>query len=465
MRDEAAPGRAGAVLRWGFAATVVLSLAVAGISITQVQRARQEVRDLAREADRTTFLVGEVGRHITQLRAAALDRILIPKDAAQLDEDFAAVASALDDALANLEPLLAPEEQKRWSRFLPLLAHYRRHVDGALAFVAEGHVERAQTVLLEQVNPLALQLQGKLDELVWLNEDESAHLLAAADGRLATVALSETVLGGVLLVGLVAIWWSVMVVLARQQCALGEYVGRIEASNRDLDAFAGRIAHDLRNAISPVGFAAAALRQAAGRPDAIARVARQLDGTVQRTRGLLDGLLAFSRAGQGPLPAGSARVTPAVENALEETAALAARVDAAVETRLCDAEVACAPGLLHLVAANLIGNALKFLDHRPLRRVRITSRVVDATWCELAVDDTGPGIPRASVPHIFEPFYRVPETGVHGTGIGLATVDRIVRGHGGTIQVESELGSGTMVVVRLPLAYRPPAGESDSRIA
>jgi two-component system sensor histidine kinase PilS (NtrC family) len=66
---------------------------------------------------------------------------------------------------------------------------------------------------------------------------------------------------------------------------------------------------------------------------------------------------------------------------------------------------------------------------------------------ELSITDDGPGIPKESLPHIFDPFFT---TKKKGTGLGLATCVNIVTEHGGTIDVESEPGSGTRLVVRLP---------------
>jgi signal transduction histidine kinase len=68
---------------------------------------------------------------------------------------------------------------------------------------------------------------------------------------------------------------------------------------------------------------------------------------------------------------------------------------------------------------------------------------------ELRFADTGVGIPRDSVGRIFEPFFT---TKTAGTGLGLATVYRIVEAHEGTIHVQSEPGKGTVFVIRIPLS-------------
>jgi len=69
---------------------------------------------------------------------------------------------------------------------------------------------------------------------------------------------------------------------------------------------------------------------------------------------------------------------------------------------------------------------------------------------QVQVADTGPGIPASKLTKIFDPFYTTKAQG-EGTGLGLAISLEIVKKHGGTIQVKSEVGKGTEVIVTLPL--------------
>jgi signal transduction histidine kinase len=74
---------------------------------------------------------------------------------------------------------------------------------------------------------------------------------------------------------------------------------------------------------------------------------------------------------------------------------------------------------------------------------------------EIAVADRGPGIPADEIAHIFDPFFRgrqAIQDQVHGTGLGLNLVKRIVEAHGGSLRVESSPGQGAKFVVRLPAA-------------
>ncbi len=101
------------------------------------------------------------------------------------------------------------------------------------------------------------------------------------------------------------------------------------------------------------------------------------------------------------------------------------------------------------IVLNLVSNAFKFTLEGTIE----VSLQAHEGAVELRVSDTGIGIPREEMPHIFERFHRVPGSGarsMEGTGIGLALVQELVRLHGGTIRVESVLGSGSRFIVRVP---------------
>ncbi len=103
------------------------------------------------------------------------------------------------------------------------------------------------------------------------------------------------------------------------------------------------------------------------------------------------------------------------------------------------------------VVINLIDNAAQALGEMPPSggplRIAVKSAVVDGAL-ELSVADTGPGIPPENMARIFEPLF---STKSFGAGLGLSTVKQIVVQHGGTIDIDSELGRGTQVTIRLPI--------------
>lgn len=106
---------------------------------------------------------------------------------------------------------------------------------------------------------------------------------------------------------------------------------------------------------------------------------------------------------------------------------------------------------LHQVLANLLDNALK---HTPSGgAVTLRAHAGDG-WIEISVEDTGAGIPREDLPHIFQRFYRADKARsreLGGTGLGLAIVKHIAQAHGGSVRAESEWGRGTKITLRFPI--------------
>jgi signal transduction histidine kinase len=103
---------------------------------------------------------------------------------------------------------------------------------------------------------------------------------------------------------------------------------------------------------------------------------------------------------------------------------------------------------LKQVVLNLVSNAIKY--NCPNGSVTLMASMSDRDWT-LSVRDTGLGIPEKALPHLFEKFYRVRayEGKASGTGLGLSICKQIVSGHGGSIEVESKLGKGTVFIVHL----------------
>ena len=105
---------------------------------------------------------------------------------------------------------------------------------------------------------------------------------------------------------------------------------------------------------------------------------------------------------------------------------------------------------MHQVVGNLLTNAAR--HGRPGDSVTMTV-CTDASEAVLEVSDTGPGIPAEEVPHVFDRFWRGGDpTRAPGTGLGLPVARALVEGHGGRIDLASEVGVGTTVTIRLALA-------------
>ncbi|MDA8412807.1 MAG: PAS domain S-box protein [Desulfobacteraceae bacterium] len=109
----------------------------------------------------------------------------------------------------------------------------------------------------------------------------------------------------------------------------------------------------------------------------------------------------------------------------------------------------CYPQKLHQVFVNLLVNAAHAIEGRGTIRVKTFSEGGNIVVC---ISDTGKGITPENLPRIFEPFFTTKEVG-KGTGLGLSISYDIIKKHGGVMSIESELGKGTTVTVRLPLNH------------
>jgi signal transduction histidine kinase len=108
---------------------------------------------------------------------------------------------------------------------------------------------------------------------------------------------------------------------------------------------------------------------------------------------------------------------------------------------------------LHQVFLNLFLNAVDAMPHGGTLTVRATA-AEEAGFVAIRVTDEGAGIPEHILDNIFDPFFTTKATG-KGTGLGLSVSLGIVRQHGGHIHVESKVGRGTTVTVRLPVSIVP----------
>ncbi|HMG54545.1 MAG TPA: ATP-binding protein [Kofleriaceae bacterium] len=163
----------------------------------------------------------------------------------------------------------------------------------------------------------------------------------------------------------------------------------------------------------------------------------------------------------GPREASAIDLPRALQNALEVTAA-AYRYVADVDTQFATTPpVVCFGSDLNQVFLNLIVNAAHAIEDKQAGRGRLGVRTrVDGDQVEIAISDTGAGIPEAHRERVFDAFFTTKEVG-RGTGQGLAISRSIVVDrHGGTLTFDSQVGIGTTFYIRIPLAGPRPQARS-----
>jgi signal transduction histidine kinase len=210
---------------------------------------------------------------------------------------------------------------------------------------------------------------------------------------------------------------------------------------------ARRLAHEVKNPLTPVAMSVETLREAwaRARPD-FAEIfdegTRAIGEEVRRLVRIVDEFGRFAR-----LPAPDPRPIAAEELlapllALYPEAAGGVRVDRDVGPGLPRVNVD--RDQLLQVLHNLLRNAIEAVGARGT--VRVAARR-DGEALEVAISDDGPGIRPEDLAHLFEPYFTTKQA---GTGLGLAVADRIVKEHGGRIDVASRIGEGATFTVRLP---------------
>lgn len=227
-------------------------------------------------------------------------------------------------------------------------------------------------------------------------------------------------------------------------------VEELERKNRELEAFSYSVSHDLRAPLRAIeGFSEILVADYAPVLDATARgYIDRVVTSARRMTELIDDLLSLSRLGRAEL-----------RKQAFDLSALAQEVIADLRAREPDRTVECvvepelgAEGdvrLVRVVLENLLGNAWKFTAKQPAARIELSGRREDGRTI-FFVHDNGAGFDMKYAAKLFGPFQRLHSAKEFaGTGIGLATVHRIVERHGGRVWAEGEVGQGATIFFTL----------------
>jgi signal transduction histidine kinase len=329
-------------------------------------------------------------------------------------------------------------------------------LDGATARALDQtdaqHDSSARQALHGGFQPVLLQTSTDFASLKALN---ARYASTAADAVLRTRRQAILVAVGFGGLGvLVAALATILVIrlLDFRARLINEHTEMLGARASELEAFAGRVAHDLRNPLSAVALRVLAASRRAGvdskLQEDLDKVARQ----VQRMNDIIDGLLEFARAGATPARDAAADLGDVLEETVADLRPAAATAGATLVVEdFPPTRVACTPGALTSVLSNLVGNAVKYIgDGRDPER-RIAVRVREAREAvRIEVEDNGPGLPPGAEQRVFEPFLRVNPSNKPGIGLGLATVKKIVEAYRGRTGVDSRPGRGSTFWFELP---------------
>jgi two-component system, OmpR family, sensor kinase len=444
--------------------TVAFTIIAAGIllgtlsMLIQIRALQTNARDIVENMLTSVRLVGELRSSLERRRILVDDHIFAsqPDERASIETELGAVDAEFAAASRAYDPWARlAEERATWDRTRVDLAALDRPIARALTLSRmnrDGEARREMQLVRGQFD----DVERDLDHLISINDRGASATLSRFSMIRMRLMLTLLAMG---LAGLIA-----TVLVGRR--AAGQVARReektlatqrvLEARNRELDAFAGRVAHDIRGPLTAVSLAAERLAITAPPETAIGGALRR---SLHRMETLVDDLLTLARVES---QAGGRCDPAAVVAQVQED--LGARIEAekaTVRVSVCHAQVSCSEGLLRQALTNLVENAVKYRRPEATPEVEIWGATAAGGY-DLRVSDNGMGMSREDADRACEPFYRAPQTqGVPGTGLGLSIVKRVAQANGGALSLHTQLGRGSTFVVHLPLAEHPHPAEPD----
>jgi signal transduction histidine kinase len=271
------------------------------------------------------------------------------------------------------------------------------------------------------------------DDVEWLVRNESVPdgIVISASGRPLRDSSGK-------IIGAVSVFRDVSM-RKRYETELQQAIDQTVAANRELESFSYSVAHDLRAPLRAIdGFSQALLEDYAAKLDEHGRdYLNRVRGAAQRMGALIDDLLALSRLSRSEMKLERINLS---QLGREVAAELSKRdPERAVDFRIDEGLTARADARLVRVALeNLLGNAWKFTSKKPAAHIELGARNGS-----FFVRDDGVGFDMAHAEKLFGAFQRLHAVrDFEGTGIGLATVARIVHRHGGRVWAEGAVGQG-----------------------
>jgi signal transduction histidine kinase len=331
----------------------------------------------------------------------------------------------------------------------------RRVVDRIQTSIEVGALQQAEVWVKTELEPAAQEADQALLQLMQFNHVQGTEAALDTDRLWSRTRRWSIVADAVCALITAALAW-----LGFRSTRRFMSIQKLRAD--ELEAFASRVAHDVRGPLTPALFTLQMFERDFATDEKRRPMAERGIRSLRRVDQLVGDLLTFARSAAAPDADAHAVLTPVITGVVQDLEAQAAAARVRIEVgEIPPYSVACAPGVLSSVVMNLVSNAIKYMPPDATERaVGIQVTIVDGC-ARVEVADTGAGLPEDVQERIFEPYVRM-DRKQPGLGLGLATVRRLVEAHRGRVGVRSREGNGALFWFAMPL-YRAHSA-SDDRI-
>ncbi|MCE2462990.1 MAG: HAMP domain-containing protein [Dehalococcoidia bacterium] len=394
---------------------------------------------LARRTSRSVRSVAEGVRHITQGDLEHRVYALSGDETSELAADFNRMAATLKTTIQELSA-----ERNKLSVVLEVMA------DGVVMIGSQGDTQLLNPVARELLDIERLDFQGR--SFIELSRNHELQLMISRafethQPQYGEVEFSQRRFLSAIAIPLVDSNSHPGVLLTLHDLSR---LRQLDTTRRE---FISNVSHELRSPLASIKASVETLENGAlGEPEVARDFIRRIHEDIGRMINMAGDLLELSRleSGQVPIHLYPLDLRPLLEDvrtgfegrAVARAISINATYDEDVPLAMGDEEK------LRQALVNLLDNAIKFTPDAG--RITLTT-LADGGFVEVRVNNTGMGIPREHLPHVFERFYKVDRSRHDGgTGLGLAIVNHIVQLHGGEVTVQSQEGESATFSFTLP---------------
>jgi hypothetical protein len=244
MMEEPVTARNWVAAGVGFAVALVIIVAVQWFSLQQSRGAESSVRRLVYEAERTTYLIGDVGQLLSQLQVNLAESVMADRSSlASSRARFQRIDEGLQAHADELPSLLSPEEDERWRAIDPEIKAIRASLAVALDLAESGEGAGVEAWIAAMAG--RTELFESVHSLLELNQVGTRAQLRAASDLLVRRRLIHDVVAVLELMGVAAIGLIAIRVMRSKDDEIAVHLQRIARHNDELVTFAGRVAHEL----------------------------------------------------------------------------------------------------------------------------------------------------------------------------------------------------------------------------